>query len=367
MSNREFVQLAHVFEPAKHSIAGWFYSEKLDGMRAWWDGGITRGLPAAQVPWANVEKHGRFVNQVISTGLWSRYGQVIRAPDWWLDFLPKAPFDGELYAGREMFQFVMSTVKDHVGSDDWNKIRFTAFGMPSYTQVLEPGKINNKNFKKTIMRDCLEFAQQRTKDVYSPLSYKMFQDTYATMKAKYDLNNHAFTIHHQVQLPFSTDAALFEVERVLTNITDLKGEGLILQKPEAVWNATRMHSCLKVKKWEDSEGTVIGCSTGRETDKGSKLLGLMGALILELDNGKKFDLSGFTDEERALETATSMGKPMAYDEQVIDWAKSNPGARCPNWIQPKYFKLGTRVTFRFRELSDDGIPKEARYWRKKED
>jgi len=27
------------------------------------------------------------------------------------------------------------------------------------------------------------------------------------------------------------------------------------------------------------------------------------------------------------------------------------------------FKRGQQVTFKYRELSDDGIPKEARYWR----
>ena len=46
--NREFVQLAQVYDPKKHGIAGWFVSEKLDGMRCLWDGGITRGLPVVE-------------------------------------------------------------------------------------------------------------------------------------------------------------------------------------------------------------------------------------------------------------------------------------------------------------------------------
>ena len=50
---REYVQLAHVFDSKKHSPAGWYASEKLDGQRAWWDGGVSRGMPAAQVPYAN--------------------------------------------------------------------------------------------------------------------------------------------------------------------------------------------------------------------------------------------------------------------------------------------------------------------------
>lgn len=43
---RQFLMLAHDYDPKKHSILGWYMSEKLDGLRAWWDGGIT---PAARL------------------------------------------------------------------------------------------------------------------------------------------------------------------------------------------------------------------------------------------------------------------------------------------------------------------------------
>ncbi len=36
----------------------------------------------------------------------------------------------------------------------------------------------------------------------------------------------------------------------------------------------------------------------------------------------------------------------------------------PEGIQGKYFHLGQIITIRYRELSDDKIPKEARYFRK---
>jgi hypothetical protein len=36
----------------------------------------------------------------------------------------------------------------------------------------------------------------------------------------------------------------------------------------------------------------------------------------------------------------------------------------PEDFQGKHFKVGDVVTFKYRELSDDGIPKEARYWRR---
>ncbi len=37
MATREFLQLAHTFDPAKHKVAGWMLSEKLDGTPCFWD------------------------------------------------------------------------------------------------------------------------------------------------------------------------------------------------------------------------------------------------------------------------------------------------------------------------------------------
>ena len=54
MSRRELLQLAHTYKPEKHKIAGWFISEKCDGTRCFWDGGLSRGVPTDLVPWASV-------------------------------------------------------------------------------------------------------------------------------------------------------------------------------------------------------------------------------------------------------------------------------------------------------------------------
>ena len=72
---REFLMLAKPYQNDK--VIGWFLSEKLDGMRAFWDGGVTRGKYGP--PWNN--------QNIKATGLWSRYAKVIHAPDWFLDLL----------------------------------------------------------------------------------------------------------------------------------------------------------------------------------------------------------------------------------------------------------------------------------------
>jgi len=44
-------------------------------------------------------------------------------------------------------------------------------------------------------------------------------------------------------------------------------------------------------------------------------------------------------------------------------AQARPGQDMPAGTQGKHFKVGQVVTFIYRELSDEGIPKEARYFR----
>jgi DNA ligase-1 len=76
------------------------------------------------------------------------------------------------------------------------------------------------------------------------------------------------------------------------------GEGLIVRRGADQWIPERVHDLLKLKPWYDGEATVIGYTTGDLTELGSKYLGMMGAVICRMEDGKVFKVSGFTDEER---------------------------------------------------------------------
>src|SRR5262245_16330911 len=82
--------------------AGWWISEKLDGVRAYWDG----------------------------DKLLSRLGNVFHAPDWFIANLPKHPLDGELFLDRKSFQKTVAIVRRQDKSDHWKKIRFLIFDAP---------------------------------------------------------------------------------------------------------------------------------------------------------------------------------------------------------------------------------------------
>lgn len=83
-------------------IEQYWYSEKLDGIRAFWNG----------------------------EQLFTRTGKPIIAPEWFTQGLPKEKLDGELWAGRGYFSQVQRTVLDQKpDEDDWKNIQYMAFDL----------------------------------------------------------------------------------------------------------------------------------------------------------------------------------------------------------------------------------------------
>lgn len=346
MPKSELLMLAHVYKPVKHQIAGWYISEKLDGMRCFWDGGVTRGIPKSLVPWANTAKDARLINEPIATGLWTRYGGVVYAPNWFLDSLPSFCLDGELFTGRSDRQNLMSTIKVfEPDNSKWEKVKYWVFDCPHPEIVFDTREINTTNYKKLISLDeCMK--------LYKDYNHPFKVDSQFNAKVKLldsKLLDYSCSFLRQEKLSHKSEEADEQLINLLDDITSNKGEGVMLRHPFSCWEPHRSHQLLKAKHYQDAEGTVTGYTTGRETDKGSKLLGLMGALIIEF-KGKRLELSGFTDQERELSDP--------------NWAEKNTGVEVPEHIFNPHFPRGTTVTFRYRDLSKDGIPQEARYWRR---
>lgn len=358
--NREFVMLAQSIDHQKHDIAHWYVSVKLDGQRAFWDGGITRGMPKRDVPWANNDKDNRYQEPPVATGLWSRYGNVIHPPEWFLNSLPKGlMLDGELYLGRGQFQEcrkIISTLEPGAG---WKDIRYRVFDLPSANTFFQHGKINNPNFHKLIVEnDCDAFYKENSKE---PALYRDVPDFTTAIKRMQVLAQRAqasqaasqpvWSFLNQYKLPGNNEEAYEKMYDLLNEETDKGGEGLMLRAPNSIWLPKRSASLLKVKKFDEGEAVVAGSITGQ-----GKHLGRMGALIVQFISPKgesrEFQLSGFTDEEREL--ACPQGQ--AY-------AASNPGTILLGPYECKHFKRGQVVRFRHRTFTNEGIPREARYWR----
>jgi DNA ligase-1 len=102
------VLLAQKYEPTQDPT-GWWMSEKLDGVRAYWDG-----------------------SQLIS-----RLGNPFHAPDWFIADLSTEPLDGELWMGRGQFQQAVSVVRRQDKSDHWRQITYQVFDAPGATGPFE--------------------------------------------------------------------------------------------------------------------------------------------------------------------------------------------------------------------------------------
>lgn len=83
--------------------AAYWVSEKLDGVRACWDG-----------------QRLRF-----------RSGRPIPAPGWFIAALPDVPLDGELWLGRGRFEAVSGLVRrETVDETGWRSVRYMVFDTP---------------------------------------------------------------------------------------------------------------------------------------------------------------------------------------------------------------------------------------------
>lgn len=84
------------------NVSGWMMSEKLDGIRAIWDG-------------KNIS---------------SRSGKIINAPKWFTKNLPPFKLDGELWSKRADFENIQSIVLDNIPTQKWREITYNIFELP---------------------------------------------------------------------------------------------------------------------------------------------------------------------------------------------------------------------------------------------
>ncbi len=126
------------------------------------------------------------------------------------------------------------------------------------------------------------------------------------------------------QFRLKDNAAL---KRKLADIVRAGGEGLMLHRADALYITGRNDALLKLKPLDDAEATVTGYVAGK-----GKYQGRMGALQVETADGKRFQIgTGFTDAVRA-----------------------NPPA------------IGASVTYTYRGLTKNGLPRFASYLRVRE-
>jgi len=232
------VLLAKSYDPAKHDVSGWYASEKLDGVRAYWDA-------------ANRQ-------------LLTRNGKTIHAPEWWLAALPACDLDGELTMGRGRFQDTVSTVRCNEPDERWDEVQYQVFDAPNHDGAF---------------RDRLAFL------------WRGHRSSYPNIPSR---NEPAYVwdvVPHYVVSSVDTDLHL---RTLLEEIEFAGGEGIMLRDPGSRYERKRSNTLLKLKSMQDIDAVVIGYQPGKgqHADR-------VGALVCELDNGILFQVgTGMTVADR---------------------------------------------------------------------
>jgi DNA ligase 1 len=119
-----------------------------------------------------------------------------------------------------------------------------------------------------------------------------------------------------------------ELMKRLDAVVRTGGEGLMLHRADAPYLTSRSDALLKLKPWLDTEAVVVGYVPGK-----GKYQGMTGALQMEMPDGKRFRIgSGLSDALRR---------------------------------EPP--PIGTRITYRYQNLTKGGLPRFPRYMRIRED
>ena len=96
--------------PSTMDPTGYLVSEKLDGVRAYWD----------------------------DQRLWTRGGLLIAAPMWFTQKLPRAALDGELWMGHGRFEALSGAVRQEEPDEAaWHLISFRVFELPGGAGTFE--------------------------------------------------------------------------------------------------------------------------------------------------------------------------------------------------------------------------------------
>jgi len=231
-------------------------SEKLDGIRAYWN----------------------------TKELLTRKGNKIYAPKWFIKTLPNFELDGELWTKRDDFENIQSIVMDKNPSKKWKEITYNIFEVPK---------------QKGDFLSRLELAQ------------------------KYIKKENLQHIKVIKQIKIKNKAHL---EEFMNEIISKKGEGVIVKNPDLEYFQGRSSNILKVKKFSDMEGEVIGINISQNT-------GVLKSLKVKLENGITFNLgTGFTKKQRE-----------------------------------DSFTVGTIVSFKYYGFTKNGKPKFASFLRVRKD
>ena len=218
------LQLASRYQQSIN-IQEYWVSEKLDGIRAYWDG----------------------------QNLYTRGGHLINVPSFFTKGWPNNVMEGELWIKRNAFELISGLVQKQQATDkEWLPAKFMIFDLPKHSGTFT---------------ERIEQMRFMVVNVNSP---------HLQMIEQYRLTDNA------------------QLTAWLEQAIAVGGEGLMLHKGSARYQAGRSNNIMKLKPVFDDEAEVIAHLAGK-----GKYKNQLGAIKVKTAQGVIFKIgSGFSDLER---------------------------------------------------------------------
>lgn len=248
-------------------------------------------LMLAKVAQLDLDYSGYLISEKFDgvRGFWNgsamltRSGNEIELPAWFAEGFSEQAVEGELWLARGRFDELSALVRRNDVTDPlWQQVIFKAFDLPTH---------NGRFSERALV---------------------------LTQWAEAGGRAHIQAVEH-----FKLNSKL-QVEQFLNELVAQGGEGLMLNRENALYQSARTDALLKLKPSWDDEAKVIGYTEGK-----GKYLGMVGALIVQRSDGLKFKIgSGLSDAQR---------------------------------VEPP--AIGSLVTYEYSGYTSNGVPRFARFLR----
>ncbi len=322
--------LAHTYDPEKHTdkkIDGYWISEKYDGIRGIWDG----------------------------KNMKSRNGKIYTIPSFFRQQLRimGTKLDGEIWFGLDTFDIASGAARRDVNDDEvWKNMTYMVFDTPDTDNTLQ------FEDRMRVLQDLFDDVKDHVPNI-KLVKYRKFK------------------------------SGEMNIGDELLKVENNGGEGLMLRRPKSLYVFDRSHDMLKVKSWVYKECEVVGYVEGT-----GRLEGMVGSLEvksndLENEEGEVncvlFKIgSGLNDVQRFSggpddswrkesvqkfinDSRIYFNKNIIKDEKkykdLVHTVKNSKGREKIdalhklNEVLSEIPIIGSIVTFRYKELTKNGIPK----------
>lgn len=173
--------------------------------------------------------------------------------------------------------------------------------------------------------ETVSIVRSHSGERWDQVTYQVFdlypetpEDAALTFEQRVSTLQLALPTRHCARLIHIPCVGVAHLTACVDHIVGNGGEGVMLRAPGSLYEKKRSSTLLKVKRFHDAEATVTGHVAGK-----GKHLGRLGALDCVTDEGVAFQLgTGLSDAQREAPPT-----------------------------------IGTRVTFRFQELTKDRVPR----------